>query len=30
MLSHQLTIVKYESWKQFLDEAYWNVELEHE
>ncbi|MFN8858649.1 MAG: HNH endonuclease, partial [Planctomycetaceae bacterium] len=29
MLSHQLTIVKYESWKQFLDEAYWNVELEH-
>ena len=30
MLSHQLTIVKYESWKQFLDEAYWTGELEHE
>lgn len=28
MLSHQLTIRKYESWKQFLDEAYWNVELQ--
>ncbi|MCY2965359.1 MAG: HNH endonuclease [Planctomycetota bacterium] len=29
MLSHQLTIVKYESWKQFLDDAYWNVELQN-
>jgi 5-methylcytosine-specific restriction endonuclease McrA len=27
MLSHQLASVKYESWRQFLDEAYWNVEL---
>lgn len=27
VLSHQLTCVKYESWKQFLDEAYWTVEL---
>ena len=26
-LSHQLTSVKYESWKQFVDDAYWNVEL---
>lgn len=28
MLSHQLTCVKYESWKQFLDDAYWTVELQ--
>ena len=27
MLAQQLTSVKYESWKQFLDEAYWTVEL---
>jgi len=27
MLAHQLTSHKYESWKQFLDEAYWTVEL---
>ena len=29
MLAHQLTSVKYESWKQFLDEAYWTVELQN-
>jgi hypothetical protein len=29
MLAHQLTSVKYESWKQFLDEAYWTVELKN-
>lgn len=28
MLSHQLTNQKYESWKTFLDEAYWTVELQ--
>ena len=28
MLAQQLTSVKYESWKQFLDEAYWTVELQ--
>ena len=28
MLSHQLTYQKYESWKTFLDEAYWTVELQ--
>jgi 5-methylcytosine-specific restriction endonuclease McrA len=27
LLCHQLTSVKYQSWKQFLDEAYWTVEL---
>lgn len=27
VLAHQLTSVKYESWRQFLDDAYWNVEL---
>ncbi len=27
MLSHQLTYHKYHSWKTFLDEAYWTVEL---
>jgi len=29
MLAHQLASVKYESWKQFLDEAYWTVELQN-
>jgi 5-methylcytosine-specific restriction endonuclease McrA len=28
LLAQQLTSVKYESWKQFLDEAYWTVELQ--
>ena len=28
MLSQQLTITKYQSWKNFLDEAYWTVELQ--
>lgn len=28
MLAQQLASVKYESWKQFLDEAYWTVELQ--
>lgn len=27
LLCQQLTSVKYQSWKQFLDEAYWTVEL---
>jgi 5-methylcytosine-specific restriction endonuclease McrA len=27
ILAHQLTSVKYQSWKTFLDEAYWTVEL---
>jgi hypothetical protein len=30
VLSQQLTSVKYQSWKAFLDEAYWTVELEHD
>ena len=28
LLAQQLTSLKYESWKQFLDEAYWTVELQ--
>jgi 5-methylcytosine-specific restriction endonuclease McrA len=28
VLSQQLASVKYQSWKQFLDEAYWTVELQ--
>lgn len=28
MLSQQLTSIKYQSWKTFLDEAYWTVELQ--
>jgi len=27
MLSHQLNLEKYKSWRNFLDEAYWTVEL---
>lgn len=30
ILCQQLTSVKYQSWKTFLDEAYWTVELLHE
>lgn len=28
ILSQQLTSIKYQSWKTFLDEAYWTVELQ--
>lgn len=29
LLSAQLATIKYESWRQFLDDAYWNVELQN-